>query len=94
MLAFHISICQPGYLQASSARFTQISQAATKPGNLAHAQEELSCSQLRCFVTFKRDSDRIRHNSCVYGPNCGLYKLPIPGLTRAQDLGTSPRTSL
>ncbi|PMD58879.1 uncharacterized protein K444DRAFT_417692 [Hyaloscypha bicolor E] len=45
------------------------------------------CTHLGCFAFFKRDSDRIRHNTSVHGVNQGRHFCPIAGCAKSQGMG-------
>jgi hypothetical protein len=42
-------------------------------------QFAIPCTQFGCFVTFKRDTDRIRHKATVHGINQALHLCQVPG---------------
>jgi len=54
----------------------------------------IPCTQLGCFVTFKRDSDRIRHEAAIHGINQGLYLCPVNGCSKSQGIGYTRKDKL
>jgi len=45
-------------------------------------------------VTFKRDSDRIRHEAAIHGINQGLYLCPVNGCSKSQGIGYTRKDKL
>lgn len=52
------------------------------------------CAQLGCTRSFKRSSDRIRHENSIHASATGLHICPIPGCRKSQDGGYSRRDKL
>ncbi|KAF4635575.1 hypothetical protein G7Y89_g2525 [Cudoniella acicularis] len=47
-------------------------------------QQPILCHQPNCFITFVRDSDRVRHEAAVHGVNQALHLCPIIGCPKNQ----------
>ncbi|KAH6702973.1 hypothetical protein BKA61DRAFT_661338 [Leptodontidium sp. MPI-SDFR-AT-0119] len=55
----------------------------------------ISCTQFRCFVTFKRDADRIRrHEAAIHGINQALYLCSVLGCGKDQGRGYTRKDKL
>jgi hypothetical protein len=52
-------------------------------------QFAILCTQFGCFVTFKRDADRIRHEAAVHNINQALHLCQVPGCPKGQGKGYS-----
>lgn len=45
------------------------------------------CTYLGCSASFKRDSDRIRHDTTTHGVNQALHFCPIAGCSKSLGVG-------
>src|ERR1700710_1067766 len=51
----------------------QVTNTPTSSAQQQTSIDALFCTQVPCPVTFKRDSDRIRHETAVHGINKATY---------------------
>lgn len=51
------------------------------------------CTQPGCQASFRRDSDRIRHEASKHGINGSLHFCQIPGCPKSQGVGYKARTN-
>lgn len=58
------------------------------------APGQFVCTQLGCLVTFKRDTDRIRHEAGVHGINRPLYLCQIHGCNKSHGAGYTRKDKL
>jgi hypothetical protein len=84
---FNVGLCS----DASAAIATQHTPSALPP---AAQQQQLlpaifSCTQLGCTKTFKRDSDRIRHENTVHRARQGLHLCPVAVCPKSHGAGFS-----
>lgn len=56
------------------------------PGELS-ALTRIPCTHLTCTKTFKRDADRIRHESSLHTANLGFHLCPVVGCVKSQGAG-------
>ena len=66
---------------AQVARPFQVMQTTAAP---IQQRVSILCTQFGCFVTFKRDTDRLRHEAAVHGINQRLHLCPVLGCPKSQ----------
>jgi hypothetical protein len=71
-------------LNSSAARIAQSAQAIQATVAPVQQLESIPCTQFSCFVTFTRDTDRLRHEAAVHGINQRLHLFPVLGCPKSQ----------
>ncbi len=60
----------------------------------ASSQAQVICLQDGCWVTFKRDSDRIRHESAIHGIGRPLHLCSVQGCPKSIGAGYTRKDKL
>jgi hypothetical protein len=64
------------------------------PPSLLGSDIPIPCNQFGCFVTFRRDPDRVRHEAAVHGINQALHLCPVFGCNKSQGRGYTRKDKL
>jgi hypothetical protein len=81
-------------LQGHSTQVVQPTQHAATASTAPSMPAPIPCSQMGCAVTFKRDSDRIRHEGSVHSPNRRVHLYSVLGCSTSQGAGYTRRDKL
>jgi hypothetical protein len=81
-------------LQGHSTQVVRPTQHATTASTAPSMQAPIPCSQMGCAITFKRDSDRIRHEGCVHSLSRRVHLCHVLGCSKSQGAGYTRRDKL
>jgi hypothetical protein len=79
--------------------FDQPAQVMPWPTPVAPIQQQsvtdtIFCTQFPCPITFKRDTDRIRHEAAVHGINKATYLCHVAGCNKSHGVGYTRKDKL